>query len=47
MEAIGRKRGCLLRGGVIDYEKVQRIVLNEFRGGKLGVVSLDAPPVQA
>ena len=47
MEAIGRKRGCLLRGGVIDFEKVQRIVLNEFRGGKLGVVSLDAPPVQA
>ena len=47
MEAFGRKRGCLLRGGVIDYEKVQRIVLNEFRGGKLGVVSLDAPPVQA
>ena len=47
MEAIGRKRGCLLRGGVIDYEKVQRIVLNEFRGGKLGVVSLDTPPVQA
>ncbi len=47
MEAIGRKRGCLLRGGVIDFEKVQRIVLNEFRGGKLGVVSLDTPPVQA
>lgn len=44
MEAIGRKRGCLLKGGIIDLEKVQHIVLNEFRAGKLGIVSLDVPP---
>ena len=43
LEAIGRKRGCLLRGGIIDMEKAQHIVMNEFRAGKLGLVSLDTP----
>ncbi len=43
LELIGKKRGCLLKGGVIDTEKARRIVLNEFRGGKLGLVSLDYP----
>ncbi len=45
-EAIGRKRGCLLKGGVIDYDKVQHIVLNEFRAGKFGSISLDVLPVE-
>ncbi len=43
LELIGRKRGCLLKGGIIDTEKARRIILNEFRGGKLGLVSLDYP----
>lgn len=43
LELIGKKRGCLLKGGIIDTEKARRIVLNEFRGGKLGLVSLDYP----
>ena len=43
LEAIGRKRGCLLKGGIIDMEKAQHIVMNEFRAGKLGLVSLDMP----
>ncbi len=43
LEAIGRKRGCLLKGGIIDMEKAQHIVMNEFRAGKLGLVSLDTP----
>lgn len=38
---IGSKRGCLRSGGIIDYEKVNRIILNEFRGGKLGPFTLD------
>lgn len=41
---IGRKRGCLLKGGVIDMEKAQRIVMSEFRSGKLGLVTLDDVP---
>lgn len=44
MDAIGQKRGCLLKGGRIDLEKVQHILLSEFRMGKFGKISLDEPP---
>ena len=44
LEAIGRKRGCLVRGGIVDTEKAQRIVMTEFRTGKLGRVTLDPVP---
>lgn len=43
-EAIAKKRGCLLKGGAIDYEKAQRLIMAEFRSGKLGTVTLDIPP---
>lgn len=46
LELIGRKRGCLVKGGTVDIEKAQRIVLTDFRGGKLGTISLDAPPTE-
>lgn len=41
LNQIGLKRGCLRKGGVIDTEKVLRLVLSEFRSGKLGRVTLD------
>ena len=41
LEIIGQKRGCIRKGGVVDFEKVERLVLNEFRSGKLGRVTLD------
>ncbi|MBR1728678.1 MAG: ribosome biogenesis GTPase YlqF [Selenomonadaceae bacterium] len=41
LEIIGKKRGCLQKGGLIDFEKAERIILNEFRSGKLGKVTLD------
>ena len=44
LEAVGRKRGCLVKGGIVDLEKAQNIVLNEFRAGKLGLVTLDEVP---
>ena len=44
LELIGKKRGCLIKGGLIDYEKVERILMNEFRAGKFGRISLDTPP---
>ena len=47
MDAIGRKRGCLLKGGRIDFEKVQHSLLAEFRMGKFGKISLDVPPTEA
>lgn len=43
LEAIGRKRGCLIKGGDIDMEKAERILLTEFRAGKLGTISLEQP----
>ena len=43
LAAIGRKRGCLLKGGAIDYDKARRLLLTEFRSGKLGAVSFDEP----
>ena len=42
LEIIGRKRGCIRKGGVVDLEKTERLVLNEFRSGKLGRVTLDS-----
>jgi ribosome biogenesis GTPase A len=43
LELIGARRGCLRSGGVIDHEKARRIVLGEFRDGKLGRFTLDYP----
>ncbi|HML86957.1 MAG TPA: ribosome biogenesis GTPase YlqF [Methylomusa anaerophila] len=40
---IAARRGCLRSGGIVDYDKAGRIVLNEFRSGKLGGFTLDRP----
>ena len=39
----GRKRGFLISGGEVDTERMSRILLDEFRGGKLGRFTLEAP----
>lgn len=43
-DCIGRKRGMLLRGGEIDYERVSHMLLDEFRGGLLGRITVDSIP---
>lgn len=43
LELIGKKRGFLIKGGEIDYERAAVIVTDEFRGGKLGRISLELP----
>ncbi|MCD2345989.1 ribosome biogenesis GTPase YlqF [Clostridium guangxiense] len=43
MENIARKRGALLKGGEIDYNRVSIMLLDEFRDGKLGNISLERP----
>lgn len=43
MERIGKKRGCIVSGGEVDYEKVANIVLDEFRKGTIGRISLEKP----
>lgn len=42
-ESICKRRGFILRGGEFDYERCAKILLDEFRGGKLGRISLEAP----
>jgi len=39
-----KRRGFLLRGGAYDTERMAAILLDEFRGGKLGRITLEAPP---
>ena len=41
---IGKHRGCLLKGGLLDTEKVQRLLLSDLRGGRLGRVTFDDAP---
>ncbi len=43
LEMIGRKRGFLIKGGEINYERAAAIVCDEFRGGRLGRISLELP----
>ena len=43
LEAAGRKRGFLVSRGEVDFERISRILLDEFRGGKLGVFTLEEP----
>lgn len=41
MNMIARKRGAIISGGEIDYEKVSAIIINDFRTGKIGRVTLE------
>lgn len=43
LERIGRKRGFLIKGGEINYERTAAVLCDEFRGGKLGRISLELP----
>jgi len=42
LEAIGKNRGCLRKGGV-DYHKASELLLNDIRNGALGKISLETP----
>lgn len=41
LEQIGRNRGCLLKGGRIDYSKVSKGILIDFRQAKIGRITLE------
>jgi len=40
-EIIGRKRGALSKGGIVDYEKVSNIIINDLKNGAFGKVTFD------
>lgn len=44
IDFIGIKRGTLSRGGLPDLHKTAELLLNDFRSGKLGRLSLEVPP---
>ena len=41
LRAIGKKRGCIIKGGEIDIERTAKLLLNDFRAGKLGKICLE------
>ena len=43
LELLGARRGCLRAGGHVDLEKVSSILVNEFRAGTLGHITLETP----
>ena len=43
LEQAGRKRGFLLRGGEVHTERMAKVLMDEFRSGKLGKFTLEMP----
>ena len=41
MLQIGKNRGCIMSGGKVDEEKTARIILDEFKNGKLGKITIE------
>ncbi len=46
LESIAINRNCKLKGDELDYTKASKILLEEFRNGKLGKISLEIPEVE-
>lgn len=44
LEKVGQKRGMMLSGGEINYERAAITVIDEFRSGKIGRITLELPP---
>ena len=41
LELIGKKRGCLIKGGEIDYQKVENIIMNDVKSGVISNITFD------
>ena len=41
MQEIGKKRGAIVSGGIVDDEKTAKIILEDFRSGKLGKITIE------
>ncbi len=46
LETIGRKRGCLGAGALVDFDRAGRLLLQEFRDGLLGGITLETPTMR-
>lgn len=47
LDIIGRKRGCLRAGGVVDLHKASEVLINDIRTGVLGRISFETPDMIA
>ena len=47
IEAVARRRGCLIKGGGLDLEKAALILLDDYRSGTLGRISLETPETRS
>lgn len=43
LSLVARKRGCILRGNEIDFERVAKLILNDYRKGSLGRITFTLP----
>ena len=41
IETIGKNRGCLLKGGLVDYDKVYTLVINDVKNGNIKGITFD------
>ncbi|MTI67457.1 MAG: ribosome biogenesis GTPase YlqF [Firmicutes bacterium] len=43
LNSIAIKRGCIIKGGEIDYSRVTKLIIDEYRKGKIGKITLELP----
>ncbi|MFQ8643951.1 MAG: hypothetical protein ACLR92_06795 [Bacilli bacterium] len=41
LEEIGRRRGCLIKGGEIDYDKVMSLIMSDIKNGYIKPITFD------
>lgn len=41
LDTIGKKRGCLVKGGIVDYDKVYTVILNDIKLGNIKGITFD------
>ena len=45
LEEIAKNRNCIQKGNEVDYSKAAGLVIDEFRGGRIGRITLEKPPL--
>ncbi|MCG8615493.1 MAG: ribosome biogenesis GTPase YlqF [Desulfobacterales bacterium] len=43
IDIVGRARGCLKKGGIIDYQKASELIIRDLRSGRIGRISYETP----
>lgn len=43
IESVGKARGCLKKGGYVDFQKASQLIIRDLRSGRLGRISFETP----